>query len=145
MPDTLLTERSESLFLQFQGKIIRNVRIKKVEVFGPEVGDTSLLPGTWLERAGNRLHIKTNDGIIWDNVIIKQGDIVDPLIIADNERILRKLSFIYDAKILLSYIPGSRDTVDVLIITKDLWSKGFDVIIHDLYSGRVEIYWELVI
>jgi len=90
---------------------------------------------------GNNLHIKTNDAVIWNNVIIRQGDMLDSNLITDNERIIRKLSFIEDARIIVNYSSANRDSVDVLIITKDLWSKGFDVKIPALDSGQVVI-WE---
>ncbi len=41
---------------------------------------------------------------------------------ADNERYLRSLNFIQDARILVSKVAGSKDSVDIQIITKDLFS-----------------------
>lgn len=130
--------RSEDPFLKFSGKIIRKIRLAKLEVFGPGIYDTVYREETSLEKFLNSTHYKTRDKIILNNLLIDQGDEFDPYKISDNERILRNLPYIEDARITV--IPVSENEVDLLIITKDQYSLGFGFSSSGLESGVFEIY-----
>jgi hypothetical protein len=81
---------------------------------------------TSLEKFGNSLHVNTKDRVIKDNLLFEEGDKVKPFELADNERILRQLSFIRDARITV--VPSTEDDrVDILVITRDVFSLGFNI------------------
>jgi hypothetical protein len=120
-----LTE-SEEKYLPYKGHLIVNIYISKVPVFGGSVDDTLQFTITKIEKFGNSLHVNTKDRIIYNNLFIKEGDEVQPYELADNERILRQLPFIRDARILV--VPRTEeDNVDILVITRDVFSLGLSI------------------
>jgi hypothetical protein len=46
-------------YLAFEGKIIRNIKIKTLDPFGYSYTDTIKLPKNFIEKTGNSFHIKT--------------------------------------------------------------------------------------
>ncbi len=132
------TDKSEQGFIQHEGKIIRNVRILELDPFGPIIRDTSVIDTSWINKTLNKIHIKTKEKYIRNNLIIKKGEKVNPYVLADNERIIRNLPYIEDAKIIL--IPVSDETVDILLITEDKFSLGLDLQFYEINSGKLEIY-----
>src|ERR1051326_3782153 len=113
--------RNDLLYRRFRGKIIRNIAIKRVD-FGTPITDTSKSFKNTFTQWANDLHHKTREGVIRRNLFFKEGDKVRPELVADNERHLRDLPFLHDAKITLTRV--GNDSVDVLIITKDVLSIG---------------------
>jgi hypothetical protein len=140
LKDTLNTAKSEMQFTNYEGRIIRKIILKKLDVFGPNVYDTSLVARSWLEKTGNNLHVKTSDYVIKKNLLIKRDDRLDPFILADNERLLRSLSSIEDARLLVIPVNNSNDSVDVIVLTKDVWSLGFEAGIGGLDNGNFSLY-----
>ena len=132
------TDKSEQGFIQHEGKIIRDVRILELDPFESMIPDTSIIDTSWINKTLNKIHIKTKEKYIRNNLIFKNGDKVNPYVLADNERIIRNLPYVEDAKIIL--IPVSDETVDILLITKDKFSLGLDLQFTDINSGKLEIY-----
>jgi hypothetical protein len=69
--------------------------------------------------------------------------VIEPQVLADNERIIRSLRYIEDARIHVIPEPNNKEVVDILIITKDEFSlgigadfNGFDNIRLNLYEGN---------
>jgi len=130
--------KSEDQYLINKGQKIRNIKLIRTDIFGPTILDTTVTSTTWLGSTLNKLHVYTNEKIIRNNLLIEEGDEVDPHLLADNERILRKLKFLYDARIQV--IPVSEEYVDVYVITKDLYSFGFGMAFDGVDPSVVEIY-----
>jgi hypothetical protein len=124
-----LTE-SEEKYLPYKGQIIANIYVKKVPVFGG-VDDSLEFTISKIEKFGNSLHANTKDRVIFNNLLFKEGDEIQPYQLADNERILRQLPFIRDARILV--IPKSGDeNVDILVVTRDVFSLGLNLNMRDV-------------
>lgn len=128
----------ENPFLEFKGKIIRNIEIIN---FGFEynIKDTSQTEDNLGVRIGKRFHKNTRENIIRKNLFFKEGDPVYPYLFADNERFLRELVYIKVARIIIDSIQGSADSVDVIILTKDVFSIGGKLLISSTTRGRGEI------
>nr|WP_240625955.1 hypothetical protein [Spirosoma pollinicola] len=110
-------------FKAFEGKIIGDIYIKRLGVFGQTVYDTLRKPANWVERTGNRLHFNTREHVIRNSYLLfRQGDVLDPNVLRDNERLLRTTSIFHDARILVLPRPNSKQFVDVYVITQDVWS-----------------------
>ena len=105
---------------QQQEKIIGDIKIRKLELFGPTVTDTTKKPKGWIQKTLNNLHTPTQNYVIRKNLFFEKGDQVSPQQLADNERIIRSLSFIRDARIHLIPRGENSDTVDVLVLTQDV-------------------------
>ncbi len=118
-----LNVKSEDPYLPYAGKIIRKIIIRRIG-FERTVLDTARHFQTAMSKAANTLHIDTKEFVIRDNLFIKEGKPLNPYRIADNERILRNLSFILDSRILVKPISKKSDSVDLIVITRDVFSLG---------------------
>ncbi len=129
---------SESRFVPYSGKTIRNIRLAKADPFGPGINDTVFSETTSLENFLNKTHSKTRDKVILNNLLMDKGDQLDPYKVSDNERILRNLPFIQDARLII--IPISVNEVDILVLTKDQYSFGFGFNPTHIQAGTMDIY-----
>ncbi|WP_460635192.1 hypothetical protein [Larkinella harenae] len=110
-------------FAAYQGRVIRKIYIRRLEVLGPSVYDTLRKPRSWLERFANRLHADTREGVIRRSFLLfEEGDRVSPDTLRDNERLLRNTNVFHDARIIVVPHEDSQGFVDVYVITQDVWS-----------------------
>ena len=68
-----------------------------------------------------------------------EGDRVHPYLLADNERHLRDQIYIQDARILIDTIAGTRDSVDVIVITKDIFPLAGSIDMSSLTKMAVQV------
>ncbi len=136
--DTRQQRKSEDDYLVHEGKIIRNIKLIATDIFGPTALDTTVTSATWIGSTLNKLHFYTNEKIIRNNILFEEGGTIDPQVLADNERVLRRLKFIYDARIQV--IPVSEGWVDVYVITKDLYSLGLNIAFEGIEPTKIELY-----
>jgi hypothetical protein len=121
-----LNEKSEAPFLKYEGKIIRNITIKHLG-FETTVLDTARNLKNFVTRTANTLHTNTRDFVVRNYLFIKKGKPLNPYRVADNERTLRNLDFIMDARIYIEPIKQNPDSVDLVIVTRDVFSLGVSV------------------
>jgi len=105
---------------KYEGLRISSIHIKKLEVFGTSIRDTSRHTDSWAINLANDIHTNTRDRIIRNNIFFKEGDVIDADLLKDSERIVRNLPYIKDARVYV--IKRTRSEADILIITKDVWS-----------------------
>jgi hypothetical protein len=117
------TVKSEDAFKPYEGKVIRKIIIRQVDL-GKSVTDTTRNIKNAIIKLGNKIHSDSKEGVIRNNLFIREGRLINPYKLADNERHLRDLDFILDAKIYIVPIKGNRDSVDVVIMTRDVFSIG---------------------
>lgn len=142
--DTLQILRSEVPYMKYKDKTIRHIHIKILDPIGPTVLDTSAQPSSWVGKMGDKTHLKTMKHVIRKNLFFKQGQKVDPVLLADNERLFRDMPSIDDVRIIVSPTDPAGDSVDITVITKDVYSIGFDLItlttgksVFRLYDGNL--------
>ncbi len=127
VPEPILPQRgvvkNETEFARYQGKIIRKVLIKKTG-FVRTINDTVRVSRNLFNEIGDALHPTTRKRAILNNLFFSPGDTLYPYLIADNERFLRTLSYLQDAKISIQEDDNSQDSVDVIIICKDVFPIG---------------------
>jgi len=126
IPNDNSMEKSEKIFSSHTGKVIRNIYFRKVKVFGPtNIYDTAFSSPMKLIRVANRLHYDSREWVIRQSLFFRENSILNPYTLADNERYLRSLPFIQDARlnIVNSFFPG--DSVDLIVVTKDVFEYGF--------------------
>ena len=138
--DTIKTERSETAFVQYQGKTIRNITVRVLEPFGPTLYDTTQIAHTWLETTGNKLHNTSRRNSLRKLLRLNKGDAVDPYNLADNERLIRELSYVKDAYFRVIPVLGSLKLVDLQLWVKDQFSWGANMKVGSLTSTDFEIY-----
>jgi hypothetical protein len=117
------TIKSEDFFLPYEGKIIRRIIIRQVG-FDKTVTDTTKRVKSAITRIGNKIHGKSKDWVIQDNLFIRPNKPLNAYKMADNERYLRDLDFILDAKLFVVPLIHTEDSVDVLVMTRDVFSLG---------------------
>ena len=110
-------------FINQTGKIIRNIRMLRIG-FERNINDTTIIKNNFGVIVANGLHKKTTFKVINNNLFFKEGDKIHPYLLADNERHLREQVYIQDARILIDSIVGTKDSVDIIVITKDVFPIG---------------------
>ncbi|HPF02875.1 MAG TPA: hypothetical protein PLV06_01300 [Bacteroidales bacterium] len=113
---------SLSDFSPYSGMIIREITVKRLDVFGTSITNPLLYNPTKAESLLNKTHLNTNEFIIRNNLLFSVGDTLSPLLISDNERHLRDLPFIDDSRIIV--LPAGDNKADVLVLTRDVYSLG---------------------
>lgn len=118
---TIINTKSVIPYIEHQDKVIRRIDIKELG-FDKVFTDTLKRFNNFGNRVLNALHTNTNDWVIRDNLFIAKGERINPFLLSDNERYLRSLEFLQDARIIVKAVSGSYDSVDIEIVTKDLFS-----------------------
>lgn len=137
--DTIFTARSEVIYEKYQGKSIRKITIRRMGPASNSIYDTTRRFQNGLEYWADKLHLDTREWVIRNYLLFKVKDTVNAYQIADNERVLRQLPFLLDARIYIQAIPTNPSEVNILVLTKDIWSMGMDGSIDDLKGGRIRI------
>ena len=116
-----LVIKAEVPYLPYQGKIIRHIETKQFG-FDKSFTDTSKQSKYYGTRFLNKLHHNTRSWQIRNNLFIHENTPLNTYVLSENERYLRSLNYIQDARILVKEVPGSTDSVDLQVVTKDLFS-----------------------
>lgn len=124
--DTACVIESKNPYLDHEGKYIRNIYIVKMDVFGKNIDDTTYVKKKMIDKLGDALHAKTKTFVIRDNLFIKHDSIVDQNRLSDNERLLRTLPYMHDARIYVKQTDYD-DTVDIEVVVQDIWTLGGSV------------------
>ena len=111
--------QSISYFKLFSGKKIASIRFIRLHPFGTSIHDTTLVATRWPEIAGNRLHMNTVKSILHRQLLFQPGENVDPILMAENEKVMRDLNYIEDVSFRLEPVENATDEVNVLVISKD--------------------------
>ena len=131
--------KSEEAFMPYEGKIVRKIIFRHID-FQKTVYDTTKNIKNFITKIGNQLHSQTKDWVIKDNLFIRENKPVNPFKLADNERHLRDLDFILDAKFYIIPLRSTRDSVDVVVLTRDVFSLGGTVNPSGTSRTRMRLY-----
>ena len=127
-------------YLQMEGKIISDISINTLEVFGPTLEDTTRKAVSWLEKTANTIHTTSNRNTIEKMLLFKVGDFLDPDVMYENERIIRSLRYIQDVRFILELDPVYQGLVKVHVITKDRFPFGVTGDVNGTNSAALELY-----
>lgn len=112
--------------------------MQRLNVFGTNIENPSSVNPDKVENLLNKTHVNTNENIIRKNLLFSVGDTISPLTLSDNERILRQLSYINDARIIV--LPVSDSVADILVLTKDVYSIGGTYTYQGVDKGSVSVF-----
>ncbi|MDP8226886.1 MAG: hypothetical protein P9L89_04515 [Candidatus Celaenobacter polaris] len=132
-------EKSEFKFYPYKNKIIRNIYIENIPIF-QSYTDTDIKIIQWAKKTADKLHIDTRKRFIRDILLFKEGELLDPALIAENEKILYELPFINEVYFKIYHCYNEPEYVDVVVITKDKFPLGVNPGISSLDSYHLEIY-----
>jgi hypothetical protein len=125
--DSILWDRRQNNFSPYHGKIIRNIYYNQLKVFGTQIEDTAYTTSMKLIHFANKLHLNTQEWMIRQSLFFRENDTVNAYKMVDNERYLRSLSFIQDARIYVINTYQDSDSIDVVVLTKDLFEYGGNI------------------
>lgn len=103
-------------------KIVRRIDIKTLDAFGYSITDTTRVPRNILEKGGNSIHIKTHRGRVRNKLLFRVGEQLEPQAIIESERLLRQTEHILEARIRVNEQTSTADSVDIIVVTKDIFS-----------------------
>ena len=132
--------KTSEYYRGYANKTIGSISIKSLDVFGPNLYDTSKVSNLWVEKMANKFHSKSNLNVIRKNLWVKEGQKLDPNLFMDNERLLRSLPYIKDVRFIITPRIGNDDIVDVLILTQDVFSLGVSGTIGNVNKGKIGIF-----
>ena len=135
---TAINESTEKEFRQFSGRRIKSIKIERLPVFGSDIHDPQASEPNRLENFLNKTHLNTNEFIIRKNLLFSEGDTVSPLLMSDNERLLRQLPYIDDSKIFIT--DDGDGGVNIVVATKDIYSLGLTADFKGVKSGNVSLF-----
>ena len=121
--DSVIWKMRENAFNVYGGKKIRYIYYNQLKVFGTTIEDTTLIQSK-LIRFANNLHYNTRTWAIKQALFFSEGDTVNAYKLVDNERYLRRLPFIQDARIYIINTYESSDSIDIVVLTKDVFEYG---------------------
>jgi hypothetical protein len=134
-----VTVKLDEPFVQYRNKIIRYIFITRLG-FERNFYDTNRVKQSIGVVIANAFHRNTRESVITKNLFFKEGDPLVPYLLADNERYLRELSFIQDARLQILPAEHSNDSVDVIVITKDVFSLGADINVSSSKRMSLRLY-----
>jgi hypothetical protein len=108
---------------RLEGKKINSIQILQRH-FGSTLNLSKPSITDPLTKFADKLHNNTNDNTIRKNLFFKEGDYLNALEVAYNEKWLRDLAFLQDARIVASTMPEDTNRVDLVVITKDIFPLG---------------------
>lgn len=129
---------ANATFRRYRNRVIRSVRIIKLNPFGTSIYDTIHLENRGITKTINDLHFPTRDDVIKSYLLFKEGDRLNPVKISDNERIIRNAPIFEDARFIVD--PVSRDTVDLILVVKDIFPVGADLKINSVKNFSLRLY-----
>jgi hypothetical protein len=102
--------------LASSGAVIGEILIDNQNIFD----ESDPQDNTKLFRLANRLHIRTRERVVRDQLLFRTGDRFSRHVLDESERILRSDRYFYDAWITpVSYHDGQ---VDLRVTTRDVWT-----------------------
>jgi len=108
---------STSPFKKYEGKIIRNREVIRLNAFGTNLDNPAKEASSKHQQLLNSTYTKTKSFILNRYLLFREGDTISSLEMADNERLLRQLPFIDDAIITIVTVDSSY--ADVAIIVRE--------------------------
>ncbi len=79
----------------------------------------------WAYRAANGIHVRTRESFIAQELLFREGDCYDPLLVQESARVLREFRFIAAADVYA--IPQPDGSRHVVVDTRDEWTTKLSV------------------
>ncbi|MFL5789562.1 MAG: hypothetical protein ACJ748_15995 [Flavisolibacter sp.] len=130
--------RNDVPFQPYDNKIIRKITIQSVG-FGVSINDTTRHFDNFLTRVSDKFHRRTRSFVISNNLFFKPYDKLSPYLLGNNERYLRDLPYFQEARIIPIPVGDNMDSVDILVLTKDVLSIGGSLDVRNMQSAAVTI------
>lgn len=131
---------ADNYYTFYKNRVIKEIRIESVPVLDGNIFDTTNVDVSAVGRFLNKTYSPTRERIIRNNLKFKGNDKVNERIFSDNERLLRNLSYIEDARIQIWPVENSTDSVIVQVFVKDKYPIGLSGDLNDYNAFEIEPY-----
>ena len=125
--DVTRVEVSENPYMKYDGKVIDSFTFRYLDIFGTSIIDTTKRSKSSFVGFMNKLHFHTRQNVVVHNLLLNEGTVLHPTELADNERVLRTLPFIKDARIMVEEPDSNSYKVNLHVVTKDVFPLKFDI------------------
>ncbi len=136
--DNVAGRRSIADFSPYNGLMISNIKIIRLDPFGASLDNPEQETGGRADRLLNRTHVRSRERLIAGYLMFAAGDTVSDLALSETERNLRNLAFINDVRIIVA--PISEKEAEVLVITRDDYSLGADFAYYRPEKGEISVF-----
>jgi len=120
-PVLLSPEIADSLVMR--GARIGHIELDEENVFDPSKPEEDKR----LYKVANRLHVTTREQVVESALLFEPGDLYDPVVLRESERLIRSRGSIADAFIVPNAYNEETNTVDILVTTRDAWSLSTNI------------------
>lgn len=131
---------ADNYYTYYKDRVIKNIYVEGVPVLDGNLFDTTNVKVSAFGRFLNSTYHPTRERIIRNNLRFEIHERLNPRIFSDNERVLRNLKYIEDARIKVEPVPGSTDSVNVIVYTKDKYPIGIGGDVNDYNHFELEPY-----
>ncbi|MCZ6502236.1 MAG: hypothetical protein O6945_06965 [Gammaproteobacteria bacterium] len=104
-----------------EGSKIGQIHYTRLQIFD----ESDPRENNWAYRWANRFHVTTREDVISNQVLFSSGESYDTRLMEETARLLRRQKYLYDAEVRPVKLCGN--TVDIEVITRDIWSFTPDV------------------
>ena len=115
------TEQLVERYMAYAGRTIEVVIVNPVLRFDGDLADGQEVSRGGLEGLASPLWTYTRESTVRQYLLFDTGDRLDPFKLADSERMLRRLEYINDVRILVLPIEGAEGSVAIVVETRDRW------------------------
>lgn len=133
-------EKSTSDYDAYSGLKINKIKIKNLKLIGESVYDTtqSHFADTKMIQDLNRLHRATHQSLLRSSLLFESGDTINPLVLVDNEQLIRDLSYIENAVFYVE--PIGNDSANIILVVKDKIPYGINLNINSLNKQSLKLW-----
>ncbi|MFV0594030.1 MAG: hypothetical protein ACK5M7_21845 [Draconibacterium sp.] len=131
---------ADNYYSIYKNRVVKSIQIERVAVLDGNVFDTAHVNTSGVGRFLNSTYQPTRERVVRNNLKFRENDRLNPRIFSDNERLLRDLSYIEDARIQVIPDENSLDSVTVLVVVKDRYPIGVGGKLKDVNAFEVEPY-----
>jgi hypothetical protein len=121
-PEAGQKKLNQASYEEYEGKIIRNIFITTLDPIDYTIEGDSNEALSFLSRATNTLHLKTQEKVVRNLILIEEDQPFDSLLVKESERLVRSQSYVRDVTVVLIPVSSKSDSVDVQIYVLDQWS-----------------------
>ncbi|WP_162555980.1 BamA/TamA family outer membrane protein [Reichenbachiella versicolor] len=115
---------SEQRFSHFENEKIQSIKYKHLPIFGSRISDTTHYKPNKYTKPLNDIHVHTRNWIIRKNILFEEGSNISSEDMVESERLLRRLDFVRDARIMINEIDGK---AEVAVVTRDVFPYNVEV------------------
>ncbi|AFD05500.1 BamA/TamA family outer membrane protein [Solitalea canadensis] len=121
-------------YVAYEGKVIKSISLMQTDIFN-EPDEKEAEKRKSLKERMREWHTNTRPWVIQNSLFFHENETVSSYRLADNARYLRSLPFLHDARIYVTPCDANADSVEVIVLTQDIFAPGVAIYPIDNVSG----------